>query len=63
MNKKQLCILNSRLENNINHNDIDEQVKKLIEHDIKTNLIQQYVIDAIGNFNMRIGNAMQDNRK
>ena len=28
--QKQLCILNSRLENNIEHNNIDEEVKKML---------------------------------
>ena len=59
--QQQTCSLNSRLENHINHNDIDEQVKELIEHDVKHNLVQQSVIDAIRTCNIHIGNAMQEN--
>ena len=54
-------MLNSHLETNINHNDIDKQVKELIENDIQNHIIQQSVIDAIRNFNICIGNAMQEN--
>ena len=45
--QKQICILNSHLETNINHNDIDEQVRELIENDIQNNIIQQSVVDDI----------------
>ena len=50
--QKQICILNSHLENNINHNAINEEVKKLVDEDIKNNLIQQYLLDAIRCFNI-----------
>ena len=56
--QKQICILNSHLENNIDHNAIDEEVKQLIDADIKNNLIQQSLLDAIRGFNIRIENAM-----
>ena len=56
--QKQICILNSHLENNIDHNAIDEEVKQLIDEDIKNNLIQQSLLDAIRHFNTRIENAM-----
>ena len=54
-------ILNSRLENNINHNAIDQEVKQLVDDDIKNNLIQQSLLDAIRHFNLRIENAMKGN--
>jgi hypothetical protein len=57
--QKQLCILNSHLENNILHQNIDAEVKILIEDDIKNNVIQQSLLDAIRNFNMKIESAMQ----
>ena len=56
--QKAICILNSHLETNINHDDIDKQVKDIIDEDIRNNLIQQSVIDAIQNFNIKIQNAM-----
>lgn len=56
--QKQICILNSHLENNINHNAINEEVKKLVDEDIKNNLIQQSLLDAIRCFNIKIENAM-----
>ena len=61
--QKQLCILNSHLENNIQHNDIDEEVKKLVDEDIKNNIIQQSLLDAIRHFNMRIEHAMKGNKQ
>ena len=61
--QKQLCILNSRLENTIEHNNIDEEVKQIVDEDIKNNIIQQSLLDAIRHFNMRIENAMQCNNK
>ena len=56
--QKQICILKSRIEHNILHNDIDEEVKKLVDEDIENNIIQKSLLDAIRNFNMRIENAM-----
>ena len=55
--------MNSRLEHNIQHNDIDEEVKQLVDEDIKHNLIQQSLLDALRNFKMRIENAMKGNSK
>jgi hypothetical protein len=57
--QKQICILNSHLENNIDHNNIDAEVKLLIDEDIKNNLVQQSLLDAIRNFIIKIENAMQ----
>jgi hypothetical protein len=57
--QKQICILNSHIENNILHRNIDEEVNILIEDDIKNNLLQQSLLDAIRNFNMKIELAMQ----
>ena len=54
----QICVLNSRLEDTINHNTIDEEVKQLINEDIETSLIQQSLLDAIRGFNIKIENAM-----
>ena len=56
--QKQICILNSHLENNINHNAINEEVKQLIDADINNNLIQQSLLDAIRCFNIKFENAM-----
>jgi hypothetical protein len=61
--QKQICSLNSRLENNKLHNHIDAEVKLLIDEDIKNNLIQQSLLDAIRNFNIKIEDAMQKNTK
>jgi hypothetical protein len=61
--QKQICILNSRLENNKLHTKIDAEVKLLIDEDIKNNLIQQSLLDAIRNFNIKIENAMHNNTK
>jgi hypothetical protein len=61
--QKQICILNSRLENHKLHNKIDAEVKLIIDKDIKNNLIQQSLLDAIRNFNIKIENAMQKNTK
>jgi hypothetical protein len=61
--QKQICVLNSHLENNKLHNKIDAEVKLLIDEDIKNNLIQQSLLDAIRNFNIKIENAMQTNTK
>ena len=58
--QKEICILNSHIETNINHDDIDKQVKEIIDEDIKNNIIQQSVIDAIQNFNIQIENAMNN---
>ena len=58
--QKQICILNSRIEHNILHSNIDEEVKKLVDEDIKNNVIQQSLLDAIRNFNMKIENAMNE---
>ena len=58
MSKSRYVFLNSHLENNINHNTINEEVKKLVDEDIKNNLIQQSLLDAIRNFNIKIENAM-----
>ena len=58
--QKQICILNSRLENNIDHNAIDEEVKQLIDADIKNNLIQQSLLDAIRCFNIELENIMNN---
>ena len=57
--QKQICILNARFENNINHNAIDEEVKQLVDEDIKNNLIQQSLLLDIRNSNMKIENAMK----
>jgi hypothetical protein len=59
----QICILNSHFENNIDHNAIDAEVKLLIDEDIKNSLIQQSLLDAIRNFNIKIENAMQQNTR
>ena len=56
--RKQICIVNSHNEHTIKHNDIDEEVKELIENAIKHNLSQQSVFDAVQNLNTRIGTAM-----
>lgn len=58
--QKQICILNSRIEHNILHSNIDEEVKQLVDEDIKNNIIQQSLFDAIRNFNMKIENAMNE---
>ena len=55
--------LNSRIKTTVEHNNIDEEVKKLVDEDIKNNIIQQSLLDAIRHFNMRIENAMQCNIK
>ena len=51
--------MNAHLEANIKRNDIDEEVNQLVDEDVKTNLIQQYVLYAFRNFNMTIENAMK----
>jgi hypothetical protein len=61
--QKQICILNSHFENNIDHNAIDAEVKLLVDADIKNHLIQQSVLDAIRNFNIHITNAMQNHTR
>ena len=58
--QKQICILNSRIEHNILHNNIDEEVKKIVDEDIENNIIQKSLLDAIRNFNMKIENAMNE---
>ena len=55
--QKQICILNSHTEHNVLHNNIDEEVKKIVDEDLKNNVMQQS-LDAIRNFNMQIENAM-----
>ena len=60
---KQICSLNSRLGDNSLHNEIDEEVKKLVDEDIKHNLIQQSLLDAIRCFNAKLENAMKGNTK
>jgi hypothetical protein len=61
--QKQICVLNSHLENNKLHNNIDAEVKLLVDEDIKNNIIQQSLLDAIRKLNMKIENAMQKNTK
>jgi hypothetical protein len=61
--QKQICVLNSHIENTIDHNAIDAEVKLLIDENIKNNLIQQSLLDAIRNFNIKIENAMDKNNK
>ena len=56
--QKQICILNSHTEHNVLHNNIDEEVKTIVDEDIKNNVMQQSVLDAIRNFNIQIENAM-----
>ena len=56
--QKQICILKSHTEHNIFHNNIDVEVKKIVDEDIKNNVLQQSVLDAIRNFNIQIENAM-----
>jgi hypothetical protein len=56
-------MFNSHLEHTINHNDINEEVILRIEDVIKHNVIQQYVLGAIRNFNISIQLAMQENIK
>ena len=56
-------MLNSHLENNINHNAINEEVKQLVDEDIKNNLIQQSLLDDIRCFNIKLENAMNKNIK
>ena len=56
--QQQTCSLNSRLEHTIDRNDIDEEVQ-LFDEDIKNNLSQQSLIDAIRCFIMKIENAMK----
>ena len=57
--QNQICTLTSHLETNINHNDIDEEVEQLVDEDIINNLIQQYLLNDIRNFNVKIENAMK----
>ena len=54
--QKEICISNSQI--GINIDDINRQVKELIDEDIKKKIIDQSVIDAVRNFNICIGNAM-----
>ena len=54
---------NPHIENHINHNAIDAEVKTLIEEDIEHNLIQQSLLDDIRGFNIKLENAMHRNVK
>ena len=58
MSKSRYVFLNFYLEHNINHNVINEEVKQFIDEDLKNNLIQQSLLDAIRCFNIKIENAM-----
>ena len=56
-------MLNSHLAHNIIQNAIDEEVKLIIEADIKNNLIQQSLLDDIRCFDTRIENVMKEDIK
>ena len=62
MNKKSR-ILNSRIKTTVEHNNIDEQVKRLVDEDIKNNIIQQSLLDAVRQFNIRVEAVLQCNSK
>jgi hypothetical protein len=57
--QKQICILKSHIENNKLHNKIDDEVKLLVDEDIKNNIIQKSLLDAIRDFNIKIENAIK----
>ena len=62
MNNKSR-ILNSRIKTTVEHNNIDEQVKRLVDEDIKNNIIQQSLLDAVRQFNIRVEAVLQCNSK
>ena len=40
------------------HNDVDAEVKQVVDEDLKHNLLQQSLLDAIRCFNIKNENAM-----
>ena len=60
MSNKQLCMLNSRIEHQVLHNDIDEEVKTFVDDDVKHHAYHQSLLDDIRRFNMKIENSMNE---
>ena len=61
--EQQICRFNCHLEHHISQSAIDEEVKLLIEADIKHDLMQQSLLDDIRCFNIRSVNDMNYNIK
>ena len=53
-------MLNSRIEHQVLHNDIDEEVKTFVDDDVKHHAYHQSLLDDIRRFNMKIENSMNE---
>lgn len=56
--QKHICMLNSRIEDNIKHHDIDAEVRALIADELNHSLIQQSSIDVIRNLKISSEHGM-----